>query len=101
MMLLEVRVVPARARRARPELVDERRAREHGLLRDVRHAVHRVRDVDTVQWIVVGSSSAFFSVTRTRSPSYTRISGPGTRPLYAIARTTLPGASSHFVDRAS
>src|SRR5260370_15990291 len=47
-MLLEVRVIPARAGRSRLELVDERLARLYRLLRDAGNAVHRVRHVDAV-----------------------------------------------------
>src|SRR6266545_2305246 len=49
------------------------------------------------QCTVVGSCSAFLTVTRTVSPSVTRSSGPGTWPLYAYASTVLPGASSQPV----
>src|SRR5260370_23057196 len=47
-MLLEVRVIPARAGRSRLELVDERLAGLYRLLRDAGDAVHRVRHVDAV-----------------------------------------------------
>jgi hypothetical protein len=51
------------------------------------------------QWMVVASGRRFVRTTRTRSPSFTRISGPGIRPLYAIAangapRRQLPGHRS-------
>src|SRR5947209_19683921 len=47
-MLVEVRVIPARASRPSLELVHESLARLHRLLRDAGDAVHRVRHVDAV-----------------------------------------------------
>ncbi len=48
MVLTKVGVVPPGAGGARLELVDERAARRHRLLRDVRNSVHCVGDVHAV-----------------------------------------------------
>jgi hypothetical protein len=45
-VLLEMRVIPARARRARLELVDKGLTWLHGLLGDARHPIHRIGHVD-------------------------------------------------------
>ena len=52
------------------------------------------------KWIAVDCVSLFVSTTFTRSPSRTRICGPGTWPLYAIALTIWPGAVSHCISLA-
>src|SRR6187399_143482 len=46
------------------------------------------------KWMHVDSDSLLVRTTRTRSPSFTRISGPGTWALYAMAGTLWPGATS-------
>src|SRR5262249_6704734 len=47
------------------------------------------------KWTAVLWGSSLLTTKRTLSPSVTRISGPGTTPLYAKASANLPGWYSH------
>ena len=49
------------------------------------------------KWIDGRLGQLVVRMTRTRSPSRTRICGPGTWPLYAHASTIWPGSVSHWI----
>jgi len=46
--------------------------------------------------MIVGCDMSLWTTISTWSPRFTRISGPGTVPLYAIASTNTPGEVSHL-----